>query len=245
MKKRGQITIFIILALAVIAGLGAFLFLTNEQAQKETVDPQIAPIFSFVESCIDSVGEHAINTIGKGGGYYHVDYGTPNGTTYYFDKQENLIPSKTTIEKELGIYVDEFLTECTNNFSQFSDFTITAKRVNTKVTIREKEVIFTVNYPLTIEKNENKYQLQNFREEIPVRLGTIHTAIQEYANHKDYQIDQVCLSCLYEISQKYELTVDMYDYDEQTILFIITDDNSIILDEKYIFTFAGKYPPNK
>ena len=36
MNKEGQVTIFIILALAVIAGLGAFLFLTNEQAQKET-----------------------------------------------------------------------------------------------------------------------------------------------------------------------------------------------------------------
>ena len=61
----------------------------------QQVNPEIKPIYSFVDNCISKTSENAIYHIGETGGYYlYNERSNSVGIAYYFDKGENLLPRK-------------------------------------------------------------------------------------------------------------------------------------------------------
>ena len=50
--------------------------------------------------------------------------------------------------------------------------------------------------------------------------------------------EAICLSCLLEIVERNDLSVNMVDYDDETVVFFFEDD---LNEENPTFIFAGKY----
>jgi hypothetical protein len=73
-KKKGQVTIFVILGLILIIGIGLFIYLRNRTIQPTNINiPRLegdaGQVQLFVESCIDQVGREGIIELGRHGGY--------------------------------------------------------------------------------------------------------------------------------------------------------------------------------
>ncbi|MEE9525995.1 MAG: hypothetical protein V3V78_05310 [Candidatus Woesearchaeota archaeon] len=79
MKKRGQITLFIILGIVILVALGLFLFIRSSVVKK-ALTPEVIPAISeipaetrpvriFTEECIASISEEAFRKLGDKGGY--------------------------------------------------------------------------------------------------------------------------------------------------------------------------------
>ena len=58
--------------------------------------------------------------------------------------------------------------------------------------------------------------------------------------HEKYKGD-VCLSCINDLAFGNDLYFELNDYDDETIIFSIIDENSSVLDKNYRFNFANKY----
>lgn len=237
MQKRGQITIFIIIAIIIAAGIAIF-FSLRSQISIVTYPPEIQNVYSFVEECIEETGNDVVYNVGAGGGYYiPPELSTPTGVPIYYSKGENYIPSKEQIENEISDFVGETLFFCTRNFADFPELEITQGEIKTKTAIKENEVILNVNYPISIIKAGSTTVLNEFKDiKIPVRLGVVYDSVKKF---NDAAInDSICLSCGMDIAIENDLYVDMADYDTNTMIFVFRDENSIINNQTFSFVFA-------
>jgi|TARA_B100002003_G_scaffold142270_1_gene131635 hypothetical protein len=254
-QKKGQITFFIILGIVLVVSFALIFYLFQNSTDKgeseiqqiQSFELSTSPINSYVESCIESVGEDAILWIGNHGGYFEVPTYNPDdyqGTAYYFYVDRNIMPSKEKIEQELSKYMDSELFFCIRNFIAFEEmgFEIEQGKINTTTMIRPNNVLFNVNFPIKISREQNTKQLVSFQGSINnVRLSTIYDVSKSiiYEQMNDY--NSVCLSCIIDGGIENDLHIDISRGDNSSLLFTITDYNTIINDMPYEYRFANKY----
>ena len=122
------------------------------------------------------------------------------------------------------------------------DFEVAQDIINTEVIILENIVNIQVNYPLNIKKGDTTYQLSEFKETFDIRLGTIYKIAEEITSLQEQNPPEICLSCIIDLGIENDLNINIEDYGEDTVIFTIADQNSILLEDAYKFVFANKYP---
>jgi len=247
--KKGQITLFMILGLVIVIIIGLFFFLKSDiiksalekGVQTGIIIPQkIKSIYGFVEECITSTSNDALERIGKQGGYIiPTKDSTSLGIPYYINHNKTNIPSKEKIEKEIEKYINNQLPFCTKNFVDFPEFSVKQGEIESNTKIKENEVTINIKYPLEIEVEDKNYNLEKFKEiSMPIRLGAIYNTAVEIVKEELKNFESVCLSCLTALGIENNLHIDIYPQDQDTMIFVITD-RKIKRDEKnYEFIFA-------
>jgi len=240
--RKGQVTVFIIFAILIVALIGVLITYRMSLSNVSRISPEISPVHSFVMDCIKQSSEEAIYNIGETGGYFNSpNLSTDNNIAYYFYLDNNLMPTKEKIEEELSFYMKNKLFFCTENFISFPDFNIKQGEIKIKTTIGDNKVIFNVNYPLSIEKENSTYLFNDFKDtEISVRLGVIYGVNKLIIEDQMKNKRDVCISCLNDWANERDIYIDMYDYKE-SLVFMVTDPNSKINDKEFAFYFASKY----
>ena len=193
MEKRGQVTIFIIVGLAILFVVGATLFfkeaivergLFRDIKEPEIIPEQIIAVDFYVDGCIEQVAEEGLTLIGNQGGYINLEdvptlevlEGLKTAYWYYsggsvFSKY----PSKEDIEKNLEDYIENNLEGCISNFDLLEEeFSIETKGVVSKVNIEDDSTIIKVRYPLDITKESIEYYLSDHVVETNIKLGRIY-----------------------------------------------------------------------
>ena len=132
---------------------------------------------------------------------------------------------------------------CTKNFENFPSLNITSGDIDVETEIKDEEVILNVNYPLGISDGKSSVFIEDFSVELPVRLGMLYDSASEFVDKSS--VDGICLSCILDISLRNSFYVDMFDYDDETVLFIFRDEESVIANEPFRFIFANKYLPRE
>ena len=261
-NKRAQLTIFIIIAILIVAFVALFFSFRNGIQKEKSASPETAEIQNFVEECIYDVGEDALYFIGLHGGYYLPPrFSTSLGIPYYIKENKTLMPTKENIEVEISKYVDEALLLCSGNFkssqaaekfpgnfTEFDNFKITSGEVKTSAKIFDEKVILNVNYPLTIIREEEKSRISKFETDIPVRLGIIYNASSFIVSEHLKNTGEICMSCLLELQEKENLSIMSQDSSEEsnTIIYNLFDETYLFKEkipetEKYLFRFAVEY----
>ncbi|MCS7134321.1 MAG: hypothetical protein NZ889_00465 [Candidatus Pacearchaeota archaeon] len=234
-NKRGQITFFVIIALVVVTVV-LMVVLLNQTKKIEKHETEIDKISSFIYDCVKTVGNNAAYTIGQKGGYLYLP--DENVVAIYVEKNQTNIPSKEMIEKSISQYINEELYFCTKNFIDFKDIKVIQKEINTTTEIRENEFFVSVNYPITIEKNNKTSYLQFFNVTFKVRLGFIYGLAVQLAHEANKE--SLCVSCIFDIAAKNNLTIDIITRLDKTIIYSIIDHESLINGKPYEFIFGVK-----
>ena len=205
--KRGQVTIFIIIAVVIIgATVGYFAF--KDSIKISGIPANIEPVYTSFLSCLEDISKEGIYQIALHGGYYNV----PNETSityfteeipYYYINSENNIPSINLIEDEFGGYVSENLEGCfnLNNFKK-QGFDINIINYSVSAKINTKEANIKMDYPITIQKGETKIQLKEFETSIDTNIQNLYGVSKEIVNSYSKNPGAVCLTCLDKISKK-------------------------------------------
>src|SRR3989344_4832625 len=162
-NKRAQVTIFIIIAIVIVAGILAYFALSGKIGSR-ALPKELSPAYNYFLSCIQEETQNAVLIMGSQGGYIEVpefspgseympfssqlDFlGTPVPYWYYISGNgiaREQVPSKTQIEEGIEKYVEEKISEC--DFEQFyvQGFEIEKGEADVKVDIRETKVIVDV-----------------------------------------------------------------------------------------------------
>ncbi|MFA5259131.1 MAG: hypothetical protein WC979_06730 [Candidatus Pacearchaeota archaeon] len=238
--KKAQITIFIILGVMLFAG-GLTYYVSRSSSNdfsKEDINPQLVPVYSFVEDCIKQTGENAVYELSKKGGYYSLPKLNTNNIPYYFYEDKSYTPSKKDIETQLSLYIDENLKKCINDFKNLESFNITGKKIKTISKIQEDSILFSVKYPLSIIKESKTYYVENFQTEITSRFPVIYASILELMTQQLNHTKSVCLTCINNIAEKNDFYFEINYLDKQTIIFIILDNRTKINNNTLVYQFA-------
>ena len=116
--KNAQVTPIIILAIVVVLGIGIYYMLPGNNVQN--IEPNVKPIYNFVQNCLEIVTGSAILEVSETGGYYdYPEYVLGDGVPYYLYEGKNYQPSKEQVEKEISKHIENQLIFCLDDFSNF------------------------------------------------------------------------------------------------------------------------------
>jgi len=241
---RGQLTIFIIIAIFIIAVVVLFFTLKGTLQKEKPISPETAEIQNFVQNCLDDSLESVVFKVGENGGYYFPS-SAPATTPvleipYYIKDNNNLMPRKEKIQEQISKGVARELIFCLRDFTIFTnEYEITKGKINPpEVVIEPERVLVELNYPLTIKKGESHSKIEDFNSEVPVRLGIVYGAVAEFVGEELKQ-EGLCLSCLTDIQGKYTVFIDGHYYKEtDDIIFIAVDKEEYFEKSEEVFKYV-------
>jgi hypothetical protein len=216
MNKRGQITLFVIIAILLIGAVAVFLLfrtsvikapVSAEEAQK-IVAAEVAPVQDLVTGCIKDSYQGALITIGLQGGYcspvpvkynqlgnISVPYLVEKSGTSYVNNILLLEGNGATVSKEIGRCADmQKIMKCINNFNSFRDVTVKATGDLTwKTAFSGTDILLDINYPITISRGDAKTTIEEMKLSMKSGLlNAYNTAVKitnsEISSH-DFDID--------------------------------------------------------
>ena len=203
MFKRGQITLFVIIAIILIGAVATIVILRTgaikapvsaEEAEK-IVASQIAPVKDLVTGCIQEPYSDSLKKIGMQGGYctvslknsqlgnYSVPYLVEKSGNDYINNLLLLNGGNATIAKEIDRCIDmEKIMSCID-FGIFKDVTVNPTgELTWETEILPGKIIITVNYPLTISRGDAKATVDEMRLEVKTGLVNAYTAATAITN---------------------------------------------------------------
>ncbi len=244
--KKGQITIFIIMGFIILVIVGASIYINQipkendvEIEKKTSFQLQTESVKSFVDSCLKQVGSMALFKLGVHGAYIELEgdfFSTLNyDTSYLYYNGNNYLPSLDNIKNQISNYVDENIIDCTN-FSIYDSLEIEYGELETSTMIGQSHVSLTLNWPLTIKQLESSREISDFSVDIPVRFMNIYNTVKNVIDgtQKHPGIVDAFLLLDQDVSH-----ID-YTYFDDTIVYLITDNESKLEGHPYYFLFATK-----
>lgn len=256
MKKRGQITVFIILGITLLLLVVAFLslksFITAQHAKVEEEKTQQTilsgeSIKAYVQSCIERTTKDAILENSFSGGYFILPkkstkdlfYNVP----YYFQNEQDLSPPDELIANEIVKYIDEKLDQCLNDFKPFKEqgYEIVIKeKPESEAIFSPKKITVKTSFPMTITIGESTKQISNFMISIPAAefYQNILTAREIIKNQENKEI---CISCFSNLALENDLFVNILPMAENTFIIELMDNNYLINEQNYRLRFAIQY----
>ncbi len=199
MGKKGQVTIFIILAIVIVAGIAAYFLLKDNFTQN--MSPDLKRGYDAYLICVEERLERGISILGQQGGYIYIDelpfypgssympsssqldfYGNP--VPYWFYVSGNNIvreqrPALTQMQSELNRYVSEGLNDC-----DFADLNEEGLIVNiyagsADVLIREDKVELQLDNPVYLFFENDSAVVKNHKISVDSKLGKFYKLSSE------------------------------------------------------------------
>ncbi len=212
---RGQVTIFIIIAIILVAVVAGF-FVFRGKISVGGIPKNLEPVYTTFLTCLEEDTSSGINILGSQGGYIEkpvFEIGSPFapsssqldflglGVPYWYYVSENniqkeQIPSLSDMEEQLGKYIEENVQEC--SFAEHYDegFEIAIGEPGAKVDIQEKKVDVSLNVEFVVRNGEEVAVIRNHNVEIKSSLGNFYDSAKKiYSEQKknnflgDYGVD--------------------------------------------------------
>lgn len=196
--KKGQITIFVIIAIVIVAGLVIYLAI-RDKTKIEILDPEFAPVYNYYSSCIEDAARAASDLAGSQGGKIYLSRYEAGSEYAPFSSQLNFlgfnipywyyvagngiireqIPSKQDIEKDIAKYVEEKISEC--DFESFyrQGFAIEFSDKNVNANIEESKIKVSVIQDIAISKESQSSRKTKHEVEIESKLGKFYALAKE------------------------------------------------------------------
>jgi hypothetical protein len=245
-NKRGQLTIFIVLGILLVAAVVMFFLFRGDIIQDVTKKPE-KDIVGFLDSCLEDKIRIAIKDLSLHGGYidsklninFTFDDEETRKITYlcynqnYYLRCINQKPLfLKDIETNIHNYISEDVENCFNELTEsFSsrDFKVDTNYRNFTVKLLPKRVIVQTDSDITMSAFEETTKEENFQIVIASKLFEISRLVQELVNSEA----EFCYSENLGINLVYpEFSVDKFKT-EGSIIYTVDH-----VDSKERFRFA-------
>jgi len=243
-QKRGQLTIFIIIAIVLLFSVLVYFFIVTRESEVD-VDPQksgpAGEVYNYVEKCINDAAFSASELFGRQQGYHIVPFENSVDTAfyrmaYYYLEGATLIPPNEFFDGELSKIIDDEIEYYCSDFSDFEGrYDISSGKVESKVTIFEDNVVVNVNYPISIRNEDTATEISRFSYTLQIRLKhlvDVSRTLVEEIKKEPYSIDLTLF-----LNQ--DVGVSVVNYDTCTQVYLLEDEESETnTGEPYFFSFA-------
>lgn len=198
--KKGQITIFIIIALVIIGGIIAY-FALKDVLVKPEIPKDLQPVYSYFESCVSAKTKEATSIMGSQAGYLELpDF--EQGSDYMpFSSQLDFygfavpyweyvsqngiirqqIPTKTNMEEQLNRYLEDQIARCSFYNYEQQGFSVVKGQAKVRSTIQDEKISLAISMPLTARFGEVLATKNSFNIDVTSKLGKFYkTALDIY-----------------------------------------------------------------
>ncbi len=192
-NKRGQLTIFIILAIVVVGGLVAY-FALRDKVFVEQIPQNMRSVYDYYLSCLEETSEEGISLLGEQGGYIEVPEFVPGSQYMPFSSQldffgqpvpywmyvsgNNLlkeqVPEKAGMQNQLEDYIEERISNCDFSDFELQGYDVYIEEGDVDAKIEEKNVEIKVNNKVTIFYGNDSVVVNNHKLLLDSKLGKFY-----------------------------------------------------------------------
>jgi len=192
-NQRGQVTIFVIVAIIIVVAIGIYFVLRSSFGQIN-IPASIEPAYTSFLSCVESDAYTGIDVLESQGGYINLPEFEPGSGYMPFGSQLNFlgnpipywyyvsgnniakeqVPSKTDMEKQLGEFIDGKIRNCVLDNYYEQGFEISLGEPKTEVTITGSEVQVNLKMDFSAIKGEDTALVTSHKVSVNSNLGTLY-----------------------------------------------------------------------
>jgi len=202
-SKRSQVTVFIILAIIIVAGIILFV-LFKDSLFGVSIPKELEPVYNYYLACIEEEALMGSIIMGEQGGYIDVPDFTPGSIYMPFSNQldflgigvpywyyitgngvvKEQVPNKLEMEKQLSNFIEERAISC--DFSGFVNqgFEIkVGKEIDVSSKIEKNKIFVNVNQDVVIRTENISWSSKNHLKEIDSSLGIFYDLSLKVYDH--------------------------------------------------------------
>jgi hypothetical protein len=265
LNKRGQITLFVIIAIVIVAAV-VLLFSFFGDKIIPGIDKnveEVNEVKSFMDECLKYSLEEAIDSIMLSGGLSFFDEGNyvyyggndffdSSYVPYYFDvKKGETFPEISTLELELSFLIGESASYCFhllnnsgegNSNANFDISELSASDFDTKILLG---IIRTqMNVPVFVKAKDSEFQIDSFEAEINSNYLEMYQKAIQLGDIQKENDNLLCFSCVDEFSKKENVSIKInhnsIEYPSYAYIYEISKFNPN-RDKMEVFRFAHKF----
>lgn len=236
--KKGQITIFIIVAIIIVGLVVLFFTIRGKTSLNIGTSQEVKPVYAYVRDCIEQTAYYGIYEIGAKGGYYFpARDSVDTGEAYYVLAKKSLIPDKETIESQLGAYIEVNLRICLDGFKLFPSFNISSGEISATTILKEDRFIVNVNYPITITQAGSVSKLSKFENiEVLTRASLLYNIASNYSN-LFFETGGLSLTYASNLEDSFNIITNFQHFPDYTLV-TLTDAKGIDNNSTYQWGFV-------
>jgi hypothetical protein len=207
MKRKGQMAIFVIVALVIVVGVIVYFIVWS--GGDGGYPSELQQVFDYYQSCIESQTRAALSLAGSQGGYVdageyvpgseyapsssHLNFlGFPVPYWYYVSGNgiiKEQVPTLQEIEAEIEEFVEEGLHKCDFEYFFASGYLVERGDATVRVDIRETKVNVEVSTDLSVSRGDSSASKSVHKTEIASKFGKFYSLAREiYGFQKDEAI---------------------------------------------------------
>src|SRR3989339_970801 len=200
MKKRGQVTIFIIVAIVIIVA-GAIIFFVNQKSNS-AINLQGDEVGLRVESCLENSLALAIVSNSLQGGYFDSEE-----SGYYFEDGKSNVPSKEDLENNLLLGVEGIFGSCLNFSDLPGEVKYDLERAIFKIEGENNLIKINLRLPITLKMDDSSLVVDEFSSEIETDYFNFYNVAVELTQEQEKHVDEICLSCATDIAGRERVSI--------------------------------------
>lgn len=196
MRNRGQVTIFIVLAIIILSIIFLFLFLRTKiyigPATAENLMKEFPQISAHIEDCLSAAVTRSVFTLAEQGGYIELKEGTfkrikgqpINYLCYNLPNEQtcmNRMLTKSQLVQELKKAVMPGLSSCLNIKSfEKAGYSLEFGAIpEPLINLGTDTITARLEYRITIKKDTAQASISSFSTSVDLPLGRLYSASQD------------------------------------------------------------------
>lgn len=233
-QKRGQVTLFIIIAIVIVV-LGILIYLLYPQI-KSTISSSSESPESIIQNCLQDSIIKNVGTISLQGGsfnpasYFMYDNSKIDYLCYTNEDYQKCTiqksPLKVYIEEEINNSIKNDISGCFNSLKQDYEkrgYTVNIKSGEAQTELLPKRIVTNLNYNVTLTKGGSSEKHDKFNLVINNNLYELMSIASSIA---DWEHNYGDIETTIYMSYYKDLKVEKKKQSEGTTIYIITDRNT-------------------
>lgn len=239
-NQKGQVTIFIVLAIVIVGLIVLFFVFKDKISLSSETNLDESEMIESIENCVSESLIDGSRLIGLQGGYLelpqkYVKLNSSN-VAYGYYLGTNTLNQKSRIENEISSYIELILPYCFDE-TQFPEYVITENEVDSQVEINGRGISTSTKFSISATKEDSSFTIdKKFNSEVPIRLDSIYNVAEEIINKEIENPEVIGLTYLADL----DYSISVIPYNEEVIIYSISDTNPENPDYYYTFMFANK-----
>jgi hypothetical protein len=219
-KKRGQVTVFIIIAIVIVAAIAAF-FILRSTITTSAVPASLEPVYASFLACLEDDTVTGITVLESQGGYIELPEFKPGSQYMPFSSQLNFlgnpipywyyvsgnniqkeqVPTLSDMEEQLGDFIENRINNCLLDSYLENGYGVSmGEEVEADVKINEENVEINLDMALAMERANDSVVVNSHNVAVNSRLGKLYSdarAIYDYEQEslflENYGVDTLRL----------------------------------------------------
>ncbi len=201
-SKKGQVTIFIIIAIVILAGVAAYFIFRGTIFPASQISQEFQPAYNTFLNCIENTVKTGASVLESQGGYITLPQFKPGSLYMPFSSQLNFlgnpipywfyvsgnniaeqqVPSLSDMQSQLAQYINNNIRNC--DFSSYSDLSAQMGTPSASVSINPDSIDVNLKMDLSMEKGNNSVFVSSHKASVNSELGNLYKSALTVYNYE-------------------------------------------------------------